>query len=109
VDKSAAHSPAFKGLIQKSKLSKPPKLPAVKYLNNIIEQDHRQIKKKTNAALGYKTFHTAWFTITGIETMLMLKKGRIDANLNKNHQLLRQFIHRLFDIPGPIFPEFSNR
>ncbi|MFT5170656.1 MAG: hypothetical protein ACI9BD_000425 [Candidatus Marinamargulisbacteria bacterium] len=39
----------------------------------------------------------------------MLKKDRIDANLYKNPQLLRHFIHRLFDIPRPIFPEFSNR
>ncbi|MFT5171360.1 MAG: IS6 family transposase, partial [Candidatus Marinamargulisbacteria bacterium] len=84
-------------------------LRAVKYLNNIIEQDHRHIKKKTNSALEYKTFHTAWFTITGIDTIHMLKKGRIDTNLYKNPQLLRNFIHRLFDIPGPIFPEFSNR
>ena len=48
------------------------------YLNNIIEQDHRFIKKKTNQMLGFKSFETAKCTISGIEIMHMIHKGQIE-------------------------------
>ena len=41
-----------------------------KYLNNIVEQDHRFIKKKVWPTLGFKSFRTAAATIAGIELML---------------------------------------
>ncbi len=55
------------------------KLRQIKYLNNIVEQDHRFIKKKVRSILGFKSFDTANKTITGIEVMNMLRKGQ--ANL----------------------------
>ncbi len=48
----------------------------IKYLNNIVEQDHRGIKKITKAMLGFKSFSSAKATITGIELHRMLKKGQ---------------------------------
>lgn len=48
----------------------------IKYLNNIIEQDHRRIKKITNAALGYKNFNSANNTIAGIEAIAMVRKNQ---------------------------------
>ena len=48
-----------------------------KYLNNIVEQDHRGIKRITNAMLGFKNFHSAQKTIRGIEIVRMIKKGQI--------------------------------
>jgi IS6 family transposase len=48
----------------------------VKYLNNIIEQDHRFIKKRINPMLGFKSLETAKKTIQGIERMHMIKRGR---------------------------------
>jgi putative transposase len=47
----------------------------VKYLNNLIEQDHRFIKKITNPMMGFKAFHSAKATIDGIETAHMIRKG----------------------------------
>ena len=44
----------------------------VKYLNNLIEQDHRFIKKITNPMMGFKAFHSAKATINGIETAHMI-------------------------------------
>ena len=44
------------------------KILQVKYLNNIIEQDHRFIKRITGPMMGFKAFHSACATITGIET-----------------------------------------
>ncbi len=48
----------------------------VKYLNNIVEQDHRFIKKRTRPTLGFKNFYSAAATITGIENIRMIQKGQ---------------------------------
>ena len=48
-----------------------------KYLNNIVEQDHRFIKKITRAMLGFKNFHAAQRVLKGIELVRMLKKGQM--------------------------------
>ncbi len=48
----------------------------VKYLNNIVEQDHRAIKRLTRPMLGFKSFWSAAITIAGIEIMHMIRKGQ---------------------------------
>jgi putative transposase len=50
------------------------KILQVNYLNNIIEQDHRFIKKLTHPMLGFKSFHTASATLDGIEVAHMIRK-----------------------------------
>ena len=52
----------------------------VKYLNNILEQDHRFIKRITRPMMGFKAFHSAAATLAGIETAHMIRKGQIPAN-----------------------------
>jgi transposase-like protein len=49
----------------------------VKYLNNVIEQDHRFIKKKVRASQCFKRFHTAERTLEGIEAVNMMRKGQV--------------------------------
>jgi putative transposase len=49
----------------------------VKYLNNIIEQDHRGVKRMTRPMLGFKSYAAAQATLIGIELMHMLKKGQL--------------------------------
>jgi putative transposase len=58
----------------------------VKYLNNILEQDHRFIKKITKPMMGFKAFHSASATLTGIETAHMIRKGQFSNNLLPAHQ-----------------------
>jgi putative transposase len=48
----------------------------IKYLNNIIEQDHRAVKKITKPMMGFKAFRSAEATLAGIELHHMLKKGQ---------------------------------
>ena len=48
-----------------------------KYLNNIVEQDHRAIKRKTRPLLGFKSFGSAAITLDGIELMHMIRKGQL--------------------------------
>src|SRR3989442_13792508 len=47
----------------------------VQYLNNVVEQDHRGVKRITRPMLGFKTFDAAQSTLVGIELMHMLRKG----------------------------------
>ena len=61
----------------------------VKYLNNLIEQDHRFIKKITNPMMGFKDFHSAKATIDGIETAHMIRKGQLSI---ENIPAYKQFM-----------------
>ena len=56
----------------------------IKYLNNIVEQDHRFIKKRTRPTLGFKNFHSAKVTIMGIENIRMIQKGQIIGQTASN-------------------------
>jgi putative transposase len=49
----------------------------VKYLNNMVEQDHRSVKRVTRPMLGFKSFAAAQAALVGIEFMHMLKKGQM--------------------------------
>ena len=49
----------------------------VKYLNNIVEQDHRAITRLVRPMLGFKSFWSAAVTLTGIELMHMIRKGQL--------------------------------
>lgn len=55
-----------------------------KYLNNIIEQEHRFIKKKTKPMLGFKNLLRAANTLTGIECVRMIQKGQIFGQTKNN-------------------------
>jgi len=55
----------------------------VKYLNNMVEQDHRGIKKVTKVMTGFKSFEAAEATISGIELHHMLKKNQMDSAVNQ--------------------------
>jgi IS6 family transposase len=69
-----------------------------KYLNNVIEQDHRTVKKRTWLAKGYGSFQSAWRTLEGIETMNMIRKGRVRRLAKGNVVAEAQFIVMLFAI-----------
>ncbi len=66
VDKNAAYPPALVEMQKEKVLPKDCKLRRVKCLNNIIEQDHRFIKKRGRACLGYRSFDTEERTIQGV-------------------------------------------
>ncbi|MED0906612.1 DDE-type integrase/transposase/recombinase, partial [Bacillus nitratireducens] len=68
-----------------------------KYLNNIVEQDHRFIKKRIRSMLGLKSFDTATSILSGVEAMHMMKKGQL-VLLDKSVQNQKEFIHQLFGL-----------
>ena len=49
----------------------------IKYLNNIVEQDHRAIKRQTRPMLGFKSFWSAAVTLAGVELVHMIRKGQL--------------------------------
>ena len=51
----------------------------LKYLNNVVEQDHRAVKRVTRPMLGFKSFEAAEGTLVGIELMHMIKKKQLVA------------------------------
>jgi transposase-like protein len=57
------------------------KVRSSKYLNNLIEQDHRHIKSRTNVMLGFKRFRSAATTISCVELMHRIRKGQFDLGL----------------------------
>ena len=77
-DKYAATEVAIYELIYGGIISVQATLRKVKYLNKIIEQDHRFIKRKIRPMLGFKSLKTTEKTICGIEIMHMIKKGQVE-------------------------------
>ena len=67
----------------------------VKHLNNIIEQDHRHIKRITNSMLGFKNFNSACSIIAGVETLHMMHKGQAGTSNITDEVIL---INQLFGI-----------
>lgn len=77
VDKNVAYPRAIEELEVESTLPQACELRQNKYLNNIVEQDHRFIKKLVNPGLGFQSFCTVIRTLIGYETMNMIRKGQM--------------------------------
>ena len=75
VDKSGANLAALEAL--NAERSTPIKVRQNKYLNNIVEQDHRAIKRIIKPMMGFKDFRCARIILSGIETMHMIRKGQM--------------------------------
>ena len=77
VDKNPAYPIAIEQLKKEKSIPDGMQLRQQKYLNNIVEQDHRFIKQRVRSMLGLKSFRTATSIISGIEAMHMVKKGQL--------------------------------
>lgn len=78
IDKSGANTAGILTINKRSIWSTPKvKIRRVKYLNNIIEQDHRAIKRRISITTGFKEFESAQRTLAAIETTHMIRKNQI--------------------------------
>ena len=98
VDKNAAYPPAISELKEDEILPKSCELRQVKYLNNIIEQDHRFMKRRVAPGLGFASFQTPWRTLRGYEAMNMIRKGQIKKVGKEDIRGQVRFIENLFKI-----------
>ncbi len=87
IDKSGANTAAIKLYNRRNYTTI--KIRQCKYLNNIVEQDHRMIKWRIMLGLGFKEFESAKRTIAGIEMIRMIKKNQL---LNPKHSTYRSFM-----------------
>jgi transposase-like protein len=78
IDKSGANLAALEAI--NAERETPIKIRQAKYLNNIIEQDHRAIKRRTRPMLGFKSFRCARILIGGIEIAHMIAKGQMKGD-----------------------------
>jgi len=80
LDGYAASHRAVREMMVEGLLREGTKVRSSKYLNNLIEQDHRNIKSRTNVMLGFKRFRSAATTISGVELMHRIRKGQFDLS-----------------------------
>jgi hypothetical protein len=78
IDKSGANTAAIESY--NAEYCSDIELRQCEYLNNIVEQDHRAIKRIVRPMPGFKVFRCARILITGIETMHMIRKGQLDGH-----------------------------
>src|ERR1700692_1149716 len=98
VDKNAAYSKAFKELKAEKVMPDACELRQSKYLNNLIEQDHRFIKRLVKLGMGFFSVETAWRTVQGYEAINMLRKGQIRGVDKRDTIKQAEFIVSLFGV-----------
>ena len=98
VDKNPAYPAAVEALKADGVIPRRVELRQCKYLNNMIEQDHRAIKKRVWLAKGYGSFQSAWRTLQGIEAVNMIRKGRVRWLVKGNTVGQAHFIAGLFGL-----------
>jgi transposase, IS6 family len=98
VDQNRAYPPAVEELKEEGVLSVAALLRRCKYLNNIVEQDHRFIKRLVNPGLGFFSFNTARRTIGGYEVMNMIRKGQIEGIGKGDIRGQFRFVADLFNV-----------
>lgn len=97
VDKNPAYPVAIQELKKEKHMPQGIQIRQVRYLNNIVEQDHRFIKKRVRSMWGFKSYETATSILSGIEVMHMVKKGQLHRQV-KSAQNEVEFIQKLFGI-----------
>jgi putative transposase len=89
IDKSGSNLAALHAV--NAERETPIKIRQVKYLNNVVEQDHRAIKRITRPMLGFKDFRRARIILSGIEVMHMIRKGQMKTENGTHPSAAEQF------------------
>ncbi len=98
VDKNAAYPKATDTLKADDTLPETTELRQNKYLNNIVEQDHRFIKRLVLPGMGFGSFNTARRTLRGYEAMNMIRKGQVQG-IEKGDILGQvEFVYQIFGV-----------
>jgi IS6 family transposase len=98
VDKNPAFPPAHDELINEGELPSSSTLRRIKYLNNIIENDHKSVKRKSRYRQWYQSFVTASTIISGMESMRMIQKRQVKYLAKNDVCAQNKFINQLFGL-----------
>jgi transposase-like protein len=98
-DGHSAYPPAIARLKAEGALERDCRHRPVPYLNNVLEQDHRAIKRRINASQHFRSFWGAWRTIAGYEAIHMIRKSQACGSASSGGAvLLHHFIVCIFGI-----------
>jgi IS6 family transposase len=97
-DKHASYPEAFAASVVEKVLPSDCKLRRAKYLNNIIEQDHRAIRRRWRAMQCFRSFHTAERTLEGVEAMRVMRKGQVKRLGGRDSVGQAEFVAGLFGV-----------
>jgi transposase, IS6 family len=100
IDKNPSYPKAIGKLKNKGILPAWCELRPVKYLNNLIEQDHRFIKRRTGPSMGFWSFDSAWRTLQGYEAMNQLRKGQVQGTSRGDIYSQIWFVSATFGLPA---------
>jgi IS6 family transposase len=98
VDKNPAYPKAVTEMKAGGELWRFSRLRQCKFLNNIVEQDHRRIRRLIRPGLGFGGFWTARRTLAGYEAMAMIRKGQLRNIGGRDMRAQASFIAELFEI-----------
>ena len=98
VDGNPFYPAAVRELKAEGSLPSRVRLRQCRYLNNVVEQDHRYVKKRVWLAKGYGSFRSAWRTLQGIEAINMIRKGRARGVVKGDALGQALFVSELFGI-----------
>jgi transposase-like protein len=96
VDKNPAYPCALEQLKEGGELWRRSRMRQCKFLNNIVEQDHRRVKRLVRPGLGFGGFHTARRTLAGYEAMAMIGKGQVRKVGGRDMRAQANFVAELF-------------
>jgi IS6 family transposase len=97
-DKRASYPEAFAASVREKVLPADCKLRRVKYLNNVIEQDDRFIRRRWRAMQCFRSFHTAERTLEGVEAVHMMRKGQVKRLDGRDAIGQARFVQNLFGV-----------
>jgi transposase, IS6 family len=98
VDKNPSYPVAFEALQRDGTLPEACLLRQCNYLNNVVAQDHRLVKRRVSPGLGLGAFDTAQRTIQGYEAMHMIRKGPLEGITERDIPTQNVVINRLFGL-----------
>jgi transposase-like protein len=98
VDGNGTYPPAIADLKEENLLNKAVQYRSSKYLNNLIEQDHRFIKRRVKPGLGFFSYQSAARTLQGYEVMNMIRKGQVEGAEKQQIADQNLFISKLFGL-----------
>jgi transposase-like protein len=98
VDKNPAYPCAVAEMKEDGELWRFARLRQCKFLNNMVEQDHRRVKRLVRPGLGFGGLHTARRTLAGYEAMAMIRKGQVRGIGGRDMRAQASFIAELFQV-----------
>jgi len=97
-DKHTSYPEDFVISVKEKVLPEDCKLRRVKYLNNVIEQDHRAIRRRWRAVQCFRSFHTAERALEGVEALHMMRNGQVKKLNGRDAAGQAKFVESLFGV-----------